>query len=66
MIQDQDIMDMIIYPNMIDSILLEEKKSQASVIYHEHNQNLHILLDALDANVKVVIRTRRLWMKSRN
>ena len=56
-------MDMIIDPDTIDLNLLEGNKSQANVVDHEHNQDLHILLDALDANVIAVTRTRILWMK---
>ena len=66
MIRDQDIMDLIIDPDTIDSNLLEGKQSQTGMIDRKHNQDLHILLDALDANVKVVIRTIRPRVKSRN
>ena len=66
MIQDQDIMDMTKDLDTINSNLLEEEKNQADVIDHEHNLNPHTLLDALDASVIAVTRTRRRWTRSRS
>ena len=60
MIQDQDMMDMTIDPDMIDSNLLEEKKNWANMIDCKHNLVPYTLLDALDASVIAIKRTRRL------
>ena len=59
MIQGRDMMDMIVDPDMIDSYLLEGKESQTGVINHKHNQDLHTLLDALDANVLLAWRNQK-------
>ena len=58
-IQDRDMMDMIKDHNMIGSNLLEEMKNQANVINHKHNLDPRTLLNALDASVIAVTRTRR-------
>ena len=57
--------DIIIDPDTIDFKLLEGKESQTVVIDHKYNQDPPILLDALGANAKVLLRTKRLYMKSR-
>ena len=65
MIPDPDTMiqDMTIDQDLTDSnLLVEDEKNRADVIDCEHNQDPHTLppSNALDANVIVVIRTRRL------
>ena len=66
MIQDRDITDMIVDPEMTDSILLEGEESQTGVINCKHNQELNILLNAMDISVKVTTIIRRHWRISRN
>ena len=55
--QDQD---MITDPDMIDLKLLEGKKGQTVVIDRKVSRDHPILLDALDASVRVVSRATRL------